>query len=362
MKKSTKRVSNDDIEIIKKELIRSTILSFCALFVLVFVSLAWFASNSKVSGGGSNVSGSDSYFELLSTGKAGVHDDILKRLISIDDYSTNSPRETSSSNTTVNWLVNNESNMHNYINGENPDWSQTNNQVSREDYAISPGSWGHLKFSIVSKMDGNLNLTFNLDLVPYKLDNGVISEITRDDNSIALDFLKGHFLFFLQNQNDGEATTYTWIKDGVFSIEIAAEKGKTYDYDIFWYWPQTFSEYLLNAGDSYLGGNHTLQDIYSSSLENGDSIIKNQIIESICNSESIKYYLFNSDGDDVYETSGYNVNAIINQIGTNGYIDGNENIQKLLDLNSAYNQADQNVGNSINFLKVCLSAKMNLGE
>lgn len=362
MKKSIKRVSNDDIEIIKKELIRSAILSFCALFVLVFVSLAWFASNSKVSGGGSNVSGSDSYFELQSTGKAGVHDDILKKLILIDDHSINSTRETSSSNTTVNWLVNNESNMHNYIDGENPDWSQTNNQVSREDYAISPGSRGHLKFSIVSKVKGNLNLTFSLDLVPYKLDNEVISEITRDDNSVALDFLKGHFLFFLLDQKDSETTAYTWIKDGTFSIEIEAEKGKIYAYDIFWYWPQTFSEYLLNAGDSYLGDNDTLQGIYGSNLEKGDSIIKNQIIESICNSESRKYYLFNSDGDDVYEKSGDNVSAIINQIGTNNHIYGNENIQKLLDLNSAYNQADQSIGRNISFLRVCLSAKMNLGE
>lgn len=359
MKDRTKRESllNDDLNIIKKELIRSAIMSFCALFVLLFVSFAWFAANSRVSGGGSNVSGSDSYFELRSSGKAGVHDDIFNKISNIIgwSYSSSDNHTTSSSNTVINWLVNENNHMENYSENDTG-WANINKQ-QREQFAIQPGSKGNMKFSVVSKINGNLNLTLNIDLVPYGLGNNEqIVDISDDE---VKNLLKGHILFFLVARGEnGQIIKYRWFENGQIILRLDnVTKEQIIDYEVYWCWPQSFAEYLLNNGDSYLSENYVLKDVYSKNPS-----LKNKVISSIISHP--EFYLFNSDSDTVYESSAVLIQKIIDAIEKNNdkfLLEKNNTaeIQNLLNLNSAYNQADQSIGRNISFLRVCLSAKMN---
>ena len=172
--------ANENLEALKKEkrktIYHIIIIAIVAIIVIIALCIAWFVSNTRVKGTGATVSADMKNVELKTHGSAGMHDDLLKKIMDQENPTgsswyqkpTNPFLETSPDKYSVNWLLSDQSNVGNYSNAQNWEeyWKDSNNK--REDQAIEPGSSGRLQFSVVPKTAGNITLNMQLSLIPYK--------------------------------------------------------------------------------------------------------------------------------------------------------------------------------------------------
>lgn len=237
-----------EIENNKRKVARSIIFIAAAAIAFIAICIAWFVSNNRVSGTSGTVSAKYSGIEIGSEGKAGVHDDLLQRIKNGINTSQGG---------SINWMLSENSNMNNYKDGES---FEETGAVYRKDYAMEPGTKGQLDFFIKTYEAGNLSLDFSLDISPFHIgpDN---NPVTVGNNTAEAGLLSGHILYFLgEKQSDENTIKYAWIKDGKFQIKIQnAEKGKKYNYSIYWVWPLNLSTILLNNGDSFLLNGNTVE-------------------------------------------------------------------------------------------------------
>ncbi len=402
----------------RKTFLKTGVIVIAAVFALFVLSMAWFANNSSVSADGIRVSANSTGFELRSYGTNGIYDeDILSQFfqyIQVGDGT--SSLTTSGSSASISWLMSEDSNLGNYSEKEvhfttkknqaasvqSGDEEQDNNTQAgeqsseqddtqdRKNYAIEPGSEGHLTFYIVPGIDGTQTFDLQLTVSPYAatVDDQTneikkVTEVggekeTSQTNKYAKQFISGHILFFLESEAESKntetaeeskvsaetaekskvstetaettettAVEYKWISDETFSVTIEdAEAGKEYGYTIYWKWPQVFSELILKEGDSYLNGRNL---ILTEAMRG--SILKDMIARP-------EKYFYNSLTKSPLSTENKLVQDITNihekspnAGGTEGYTP-----QNFVDLSSFYNQADQIIGSQISFIMVELSA------
>lgn len=361
-----------EIEKLKKEKSRTIgrmiVIALAAAAVIVALTIAWFASNTKVKGTGMAVSaGMESVAELRSKGGSGIHDDLLKQLMKQEDHESwysvvKNVLETSPEKYTVNWLLSGESNIGNYSTGQT-DWEDywKNPNNHRQDQAIEPGSSGTLTFYVVPKKAGDIKLDMQLSLIPYKYDTAVEGNFTEADN-YTKDLVSGHILLFLEEKDspatDGSKanTTLHWLKDGSFSLSITgAKKDQEYPYTLYWCWPQTFAETMLKEGDSFLTMNS--RNPLLSGFKNGEEVRR----EIACG-ENNTYSMVNMPGKYFYSNltksplSGEQKElGVISEKYDQSSADMEEDQKNaFIDLSSYYNQADQYIGGHANCLRVKL--------
>ena len=238
-----------EIENNKRKVARSIIFIAAAAIAFIAICIAWFVSNNRVSGTSGTVSAKYSGIEIGSEGKAGVHDDLLQGIKNGINTSQGG---------SINWMLSENSNMKNYKDGDS--FNETTGAEYRKEYAMEPGTKGKLDFFIKPYEAGYLSLDFSLDISPFHIepDNNPVSV---ENDTVEAGLLSGHILYFLgEKQSDGNTIKYTWIKNGKFQIEIPnAEKGKKYNYSIYWVWPLNLSTILLNNGDSFLLNGNTVE-------------------------------------------------------------------------------------------------------
>ena len=333
----------------KKKVAQNIVFIMAAAFVLIALCMAWFVSNNRVNGILGRISAKKSGIEIGSKGSQGVHDDILKEVKSglayhLANEESNLQHDTSQGGS-INWLLNENSNMKNYSEGKS--FTDTGSKL-RKDYAMEPGTKGKLDFFIKSYEEGDLSLDFSLDIVPYVM-NGETPQVVDKTSTAAPQLLSGHILYFLgEAQNDTDKTVkYTWIEDGKFQIIIPnAKKDEEYNYSIYWVWPLNLSTILLNNGDEFLNGSTVEFDDKDSS-----GTLRNQII-----TDMTKYpekYFFSSLTETPLDTNYEEVKAIEGihkNSGTNNTYDK----QLFVDLSSYYNQADMKIGENISFITATL--------
>lgn len=199
--------ANENLEALKKEkrktIYHIIIIAIVAIIVIIALCIAWFVSNTRVKGTGATVSADMKNVELKTQGSAGIHDDLLKRIMDQENPTgnswyqklTNAFLETSPDKYSVNWLLSDQSKVGNYSNKQldwEKYWKDSNNK--REDYAIEPGSNGRLQFSVVPKTTGNITLNMQLSLIPYKYQDNKLKEADETTKT----FTSGHILFFLE--------------------------------------------------------------------------------------------------------------------------------------------------------------------
>lgn len=363
---------SSEIEELKKEkkktIGRMIVIALAAAAVIVALTIAWFASNTRVRGTGMAVSADiESAVELRSKGDAGIHDDLLKQLMKQDDHESwynvlEKVLDTSPEKYTVNWLLSDESNIGNYstkqINWEDY-WKNPNNH--RQDQAIEPGSSGTLTFYVVPKKDGDIKLDMQLSLIPYKYDTAVEGNFTEADN-YTKNLVSGHILLFLEEKHSSETdtskanTNLQWLKDGSFSLSITdAQKGQEYPYTLYWCWPQTFAETMLKEGDSFLTMNSRKPLL--SEFKNGEEVRK-EIACGENNTYSMvkmpeRYFYSNLTKSPL--SSGQKELKVISENYNQSSADMEEDKKNaFIDLSSYYNQADQYIGGHANCLRVKL--------
>ena len=336
-----------EIENNKRKIVQSIVFIAAAAIALIAICMAWFVSNSRVNGTLVTVSAKYSGIEIGSEGRAGVHDDFLQTIIKegIASYFPTSDKEyDTSSGGSINWMLNESSNMKNYKDGQR--FNETGAKY-RKDYAIEPGTKGKLDFFIKTYEDGDFSLDFSFDISPFHVESGDGTPILVGNYTVEAGLLSGHILYFLgEEQSDGKIK-YTWIKDGKFKIDIQeARKDIKYKYSIYWVWPLNLSTILLNDGDSFLNGSTVEFDDKDST-----GALRNNIV-----TDMEKYpnkYFFSSLTGKPLNTEYAEVKEISNIHKNSG---SNEEYDKQLfvDLSSYYNQADMKIGSGISFVTATL--------
>ena len=120
--------ANENLEALKKEkrktIYHIIIIAIVALIVIIALCIAWFVSNTRVKGTGATISADMKSVELKTYGSAGIHDDLLKKIMAQENPTgsswyqklTDSFFETSPDKYSVNWLLSDQSKVGNYSN------------------------------------------------------------------------------------------------------------------------------------------------------------------------------------------------------------------------------------------------------
>lgn len=333
-----------EIENNKRKIVQSIVFIAAAAIALIAICMAWFVSNSRVNGTLVTVSAKYSGIEIGSVGRAGVHDDFLKKIKEeiASYFPTSDKAYDTSSGGSINWMLNGNSNMKNYTEGKI--FEETGAKY-RKDYAIEPGTKGQLDFFIKTYEDGDFSLDFSLDISPFHVESDN-TPIPVGNDTVEAGLLSGHILYFL---GDDEKIEYTWIKDGKFKIEIqGAKKDTKYNYSIYWVWPLNLSTILLNEGDSFLNGNKVEFDDKDST-----GTLRNNIVTDMAEHPN-KYFFSSLTGQqlDTAYAEVKEISKIHEKSGKNK--DNTYDKQLFVDLSSYYNQADMKIGSGISFVTATL--------
>ena len=348
----------------RKAISHIVMVVIAAIVIIIAFCIAWFVSNTRVQSTGSAVSADAKSVELKTYGGAGIHDDLLKKLMSQENPQDENwytkvlqavGLETSAKKYSVNWLLSDQSSIGNYS-ANKSDWEEywrnPDDKDERRNYAIEPGSSGNLKFSIVPKKSGTITCNMQLSLIPYMYANDTFSM----PNEYTQNFVRGHILLFLVQEENEQKKIIQWLPDGEFQVTLKnAEKDKEYPYTIYWCWPQNFAEIAMNSGDPYLNERKLILSDYS----NGTDIRKmitgtdsQQSMPSMVNKPERYFY---SNLTQAPLAKGQKDLSSIGKIGETLSSAMDENVKNsFIDLSSYYNQADQYIGSHANCLRVKL--------
>lgn len=336
-----------EIENNKRKIVQSIVFIAAAAIALIAICMAWFVSNSRVNGTLVTVSAKYSGIEIGSEGRAGVHDDFLKKIKEeiASYFPTSDKAYDTSSGGSINWMLNGNSNMKNYEDGKIFKYTEAK---YRKDYAIEPGTKGKLDFFIKTYEDGDFSLDFSLDISPFHVESDDTPRLVGND-TVEAGLLSGHILYFLEEKQSDGKIKYTWIKDGKFKIDIQeARKDIKYKYSIYWVWPLNLSTILLNTEDSFLNGSTVEFDDKDST-----GILRNNIVTDM--EKHPNKYFFSSLTGKPLDTAYDEVKEISNIHKNSGKNEGNTYDKQLfVDLSSYYNQADMKIGSGISFVTATL--------
>lgn len=353
-----------------KIFLQTGVFVLAAMIALLALALAWFAMNDRVGAEMSGISAQHRTVELRTYGSAGIHDDVLKKIMGMNGengfwYRLNSLSEnfmeTSSQTPALNWLLSDESKVGNYSTAQDWSvyWDQTDSR--RTDYAIEPGSSGELVFYVVPYYEGDITVNCSFDLIGYKHDSSDYIQLQESD--YAYGFLGGHILFFLETKNEDDTIDLTWIKDGTFELTInSAQSGHEYPYTIYWIWPQTFAEYVLQSGDGYLYDRSPLLNSFSNKEKLREMVVLNDSDRSMVNAPQKYFYSSLTRSPLTKEQNETEISHIVdiyNKSTIELSTDNPAAMQAFIDLSSYYNQADQVIGKNIDCVRIKLVANPN---
>lgn len=109
----------EEIKRNKKKAARSLVFMAAAAIAIIALCIAWFVSNTRVSGTIGTISAKYSRIEIGSKGSAGVHDDYLQKVKQAISYLLpESKKRDTSQGGSINWLLDETSNMYNYKEGK----------------------------------------------------------------------------------------------------------------------------------------------------------------------------------------------------------------------------------------------------
>ena len=322
---------------LKGSLIKFGSLAVFAFVVWIFATIAWFSSNTSVSGSGMGVSVAGIPFELSSTGKVPSEYLSLYRLAD-SNYDEGAIIGAESSGVsehrtgTVNKLI-----MR----------LDSGNDGSSYTEGFRPGASGVLNFDIIPYTDDELYVKCNFNLrtfdATYDDDTGATTSITEitdnspDDLQNASNYLRGHILFFTDRTiSDGNEIYSGYIgTDGYTKHIEAGNSGEKINVIIYWKWVNTFDQMILKVGDTSRTDYPLLED------DNADD-----------RAALISY--INSNYQNILAEIS-NTNASFMSTAT--YTTIKSNATRLNELNENYNTADQLIGVNIDYFLLDISAE-----
>lgn len=325
---------------------------------LGYASIAWFAANDSVAADTMAVKVADSPFELAVPARTGA-ETYYNTLINDLGYLTGDDQLSTKSGS-IRWVMKDES-----------------PGASSNDYkGIRPGSYGTLTFYIVPKSAPAASYNINLNLKGYYAefvldDNGeptkeivenTFQELTEkaagDSSSayaLAADYMKGHIMFFqnhkalTQEELDGATDPSLYYSSRItdsFTFVTADHTSTTwngqtaYEVTIYWIWPNTFGQILLDNENENLYG-----EAMFSSKQSGQTSPRADLIDYISNNPN--YYFSTAD---LISKSSSELTAMMGAASLS-------TTNALLTLSNGYNGADQVIGENVQFILVELSVE-----
>ena len=353
--------ARDKISEVKNEwkvFLRTGIIMFVALVVIIIACIAWFVSNNKVTISGTKVQSAGSEFELAAVAKpnsensAGVYDELLDVPEGTATIIKNQKfLATNGSKTSITWAITDDCNMNNNTKG-----------------GIEPGASGKMTFYIISHKKGPLSVTLDLTLAGYTGEETAAksSDLKKADET-AQQLLKGHVLLFAGY--DSVARSYKgWISEdaGSWSMTLdseevvlsRAENGKltwsvknakkdtAYPVTLYWVWPEMLGSYLVKDQNS-IGKRPILFPEDWNDESSHLTELPKKLFTTMCNLTGNRYFYWKESED----FAGTVTPEKLNQMRThfNPVMYGT--------LAVYYNQADEYLGSNVRFVKLKLDAQ-----
>ena len=293
------------------------LLIFFAAVIIVAIAVgtaAWFASNKEVSGNNMVVSAQDDSFEIEVITKA-EKESLIANYMSENGYETE--KRTSASVQDVFFTLENEN-------------------TNIDSKALRPGAYGTLQFYL---LPGEEDYTLSFDIIlqgaRLKTDGSLETIAESDADGEVLDLLKGHILIFSSCEN-GKYSGRIKPGEHVYSYstlehsdeKIVAEGETKYPITFYWIWPKTFAQMVLLDGATKLHG----KGIFDDPLERQAML------------------------DDMDENPGFYFKGL-----SAGYARNRLASYRVVpvELSDAYNDADQEIGESVRYVVIELIAKEN---
>ena len=322
-----------------KSLIKLAIIGASIAIVIIISTIAWFTMNREVENSGLAMTATDAPFELKTAGSAGLYDSFLD-----DTVSGYSNALTTDGVEGIKWkLVKNNSELNNVYSGEgSPDMSEITRRDS-SDYGLKPGDSGTLRFTIVRKQTEGLTVDFNIKISGYSatfITTNNIEYKTNDPLTFVNDeainhYLLSHVLLFYKGSDNKK---HLITSDG-FSISVSSAET---DVVLYWVWPATLKE-ILEADINNLDDTDASKEIRMLFFEHPEKKKKTQGTEDF--SDIIVNHMTDKDAQEA---------AILSKLGL---VNGREYNR----YGTMYNDADQTIGDNMNYMLVELSAEKEPG-
>ena len=357
----------------KAALIKFGSLAVFAFIVWIFATIAWFSSNTSVSGSGMGVSVAPPPFELEVRGTSVENSGDFSK--ADDYYSSGVDMETLDAFQT--------SGQYGKI-----IWRKTGANADDGHYSdgLVPNSHGKLSFWVVPNNTGTLDISFNFNIRGFigeyeepenEDDDPILNDLLEITDSLtvansgslitdsadlnnkkaALEFIQGHILFFSdynptthyysgflgtgRSIRFGDCINASGVKYNAGNA-VSVTSGQKYPVTIYWKWANTFEQMVYDADspkkDNPLFGlspnaDRTAIFTYLNSTKNSDKMT-NKVFKGLTNSD--------------ITTALYNVQNNTANIDSATHT-----------LTDAYNNADSFIGNNIDYILIEMTASLN---
>ncbi len=307
----------------KKRVVKLVLLMMLIALIIVFASIAWFAMNKAVTADTMAIEAKGETYTIEPYGdKDGLYDSFI----------------TGSGVDSVIWTLSTDDNMKNLYSGDDEPDMQEITRLDSEQYGLKPGDHGTLKFKIVSHSSENISVSLNLACTGYKAqfdaDNyKTAAPLTEVDNVSVNNYLTSHIVFFYKDSSD---KLHMLTEEG-FTESVTADQEKAVT--LYWFWPATLKE-ILDAHITDLSDNDAANEVKRYFFEHPEKFLKpvgNETFDSF----SVNKQDYSSDEEEDAAIA-QNI-ALVSGKNYNTY-------------GSMYNDADQAIGDHVNYLLVELSA------
>lgn len=226
----------------RKQITRSLLLATAALGVIAFACYAWFVSNTSVTGSLGSVSAKGSIFELASKGSNGGQ----YTASTPPEYVVEKGEDWKKDNSTIGTSTAGKSAIVWQLDKDNN--SHLNNIEGITGQGIRPGSFGTLQFYVIPKIDGSLNLQFDLELIPVLNSDSNLTVNTDTLNQL----MHGHMLFSYQcDKSTNSNNTLIPLENPSFTLNFDDVKvDQEIQVTLKWIWPNL----LADVNDNKLQG------------------------------------------------------------------------------------------------------------
>lgn len=288
-----------------------------AAIVAIFACLAWFAANNRVSATGSTIGAKAARYSLTATGEGepDAHTGYYERT---DAEKQNITRL----DTTDAMTVTLESNLNNESAG-----------------SLYPGARGKITFTVKPLVDDLNGVTINLSRVLKVTGNVVVEDgktLTSDAQTL-LGLAKGHLLFFTSCQNgyySGRVVdSKIRIDKSEFCKKGSSETTESKEVSLYWVWPEYFQNFVLTGNTNYY------KNLFAAA---GDAKSDYGALQADMNEHKVNYFYGAANG-----TSAANAPAVSSSMS----------FSDTAICSALYNNADEQIGNKVEYIQLRISAQ-----
>lgn len=288
-----------------------------AAIVAIFACLAWFAANNRVSATGGTIGAKAGRYSLTATGEGepDAHTGYYERT---DAEKQNITRL----DTTDAMTVTLESNLNNESAG-----------------SLYPGARGKITFTVKPLVDDLNGVTINLSRVLKVTGNVVVEDgktLTSDAQTL-LGLAKGHLLFFTSCQNgyySGRVVdSKIRIDKSEFCKKGSSETTESKEVSLYWVWPEYFQNFVLTGNTNYY------KNLFAAA---GDAKSDYGALQADMNAHKANYFYGAANG-----TSAANAPAV----------SADMSFSDAAICSALYNNADEQIGNKVEYIQLRISAQ-----